>query len=57
MGGAAALISAPVALMVGALLCALINIALLARRSDLRARDLALFGMDSTLIHIGKLNS
>lgn len=40
MGGAAVLVTAPVALVVGALLCAIINGWLLARRPDLRARDL-----------------
>jgi hypothetical protein len=40
MGGAAALVTAPVALVVGALLCAVVNGWLLARRADLRARDL-----------------
>ena len=40
MGGAAAAVTAPVALVVWALLCAIINVGILARRPDLRARDL-----------------
>jgi MFS family permease len=40
MGGAAGAVGGPVALIVGAILCACINIGILARRADLRARDL-----------------
>lgn len=40
MGGAAFLLTAPVALISGAAICALVNVGILAGRSDLRARDL-----------------
>jgi MFS family permease len=40
MGAAAGTLTAPVALVAGALICAAINAGIIARRSDLRARDL-----------------
>lgn len=40
MGGAASLIGPPLALILGAAACAVVNVGILARRSDLRARDL-----------------
>jgi MFS family permease len=40
MGGAASLIGPPLALILGAAACAAVNVGILARRSDLRARDL-----------------
>jgi MFS family permease len=42
LGSAADLVGAPIGLVAGALLCAGINVAILARRRDLRARDLEL---------------
>jgi MFS family permease len=40
MGAAAAALTPPVALIVGAICCALVNVGILAARPDLRARDL-----------------
>lgn len=42
MGAAAGLLTGPVALVVGAITCAVINIGVLVRSRDLRARDLAM---------------
>jgi len=40
MGGAAGVVGGPIALVAGAIMCAAINIAILVRRRDLRAREL-----------------